>query len=92
MTKLELVSALADEVGMTKKAAGEVVDVVLQKIATALSKGDSVTFTGFGTFKVKERAAREGINPVTKLKMKIPATKAVSFKAGKTLKDLVKGN
>lgn len=92
MTKVELVAALAGEKGMTKKDAGEVVDIVLQKMTDALSNGEDVVFTGFGTFKVKERAARNGVNPSTGAKMVIPATKAITFKAGKTLKDIVKGN
>lgn len=92
MTKVELVSALAGKKGMTKKDSTEVVDIVLQEITGSLQKGEDVVFTGFGTFKVKERAARNGVNPATGEKIKIAASKAVTFKAGKTLKEIVKGN
>lgn len=90
MTKLELVSAVAGATELSKKCAGEVVDTVLAEITKALVAGENVTFTGFGTFKVNERAARTGRNPQTGETIQIPASKAVTFKAGKTLKDSVK--
>jgi len=85
---------LADEVaeltGLTKKAAGEAVDAVFDTIKKTLSKKGTVDVYGFGKFEVKSRAARNGINPVTKEKIKIAATKVPSFKASKALKDSVK--
>ena len=91
MTKVELASELAEAKGMTKKDSAEVVDIILQKIAGALEKGEDVSFTGFGTFKVKQRAARNGVNPATKEKIVIPPSKAVTFKVGKNLKEIVNG-
>ncbi len=90
MNKSELVSAVADKAGITKKCAGEAVDAVLGVIVDGVSKGEDVAITGFGTWKVVERAARTGRNPQTGEAITIPAKKAVAFKAGKTLKDSVK--
>lgn len=89
MTKTDLVSAVAEDVQITKKVSAEVVDAVLQKITGALAKGEDVSFVGFGTFKVRERAARTGRNPSTGEVMQIAASKAVTFKAGKSLKEIV---
>lgn len=91
MTKQDLVNAAADKAGVTKKAAGEVIDAMLASITKSLSKGDNVTITGFGTFRVSKRAARTGVNPRNPSeKIKIPAMKLPAFKAGKSLKDAVR--
>lgn len=90
MNKSELVSAIAEDLGFTKKDTSSVVDAVFQKISEALSNGEDVAIAGFGTFKVKDRAARMGRNPQTGETIQIAASKAISFKAGKTLKDAVK--
>ncbi len=91
MTKQDLVNAAAAEAGVTKKAAGEVLDAVLDAITASLKKGQNVTITGFGTFRVSKRAARTGVNPRNPSeKIKIPAMKLPAFKAGKSLKDAVR--
>ena len=91
MTKGDLVSGAAQAAGVTKKAAGEVLDAVLEAITKSLKKGESVTITGFGTFRVSARAARTGVNPRNPSeKIKIPAMKLPAFKAGKSLKDAVR--
>ena len=91
LTKKVLAEKLAAEnEGMTKKAATETVNYVFDEMAKTLKKGGVVDINGFGKFSVKKRAARTGINPLTKEKIKIKATKVPGFKASKTLKDLVK--
>jgi DNA-binding protein HU-beta len=91
MTKQDLVNKAADEAGVTKKAAGEVIDAMLDSITKSLSKGENVTITGFGTFRVSKRAARTGVNPRNPSeKIKIPSMKLPAFKAGKSLKDAVR--
>ncbi len=91
MTKQDLVNGAAQAAGVTKKAAQEVLDAVLSHISGALKKGDSVTITGFGTFRVSKRAARTGVNPRNpSQKIKIPAMKVPAFKAGKSLKEAVR--
>jgi len=91
MTKAELVDKVANVEGMpSKKVANEAVDAVFSAITSALKKGDSFTFQGFGTFKVQKYAARSGVNLQTKQKIQIPATKRPKFTASKTLKDAVK--
>jgi len=90
MNKGELINAVA-AAGLTKKDAGIAVDAVFNAIGDALAKGDAVQLIGFGTFGVKERAAREGRNPRTGETVKIAAAKVPSFKAGKGLKDKVNG-
>lgn len=89
MNKGELINAVA-AAGLTKKDAGIAVDAVFGAIGDALAKGDSVQLIGFGSFSVKERAAREGRNPRTGETVKIAAAKVPAFKAGKALKDKVK--
>lgn len=89
MNKSELIDALAAKAGISKAAAGVALDAVLASVTETLQNGDSVALVGFGTFSVKERAARTGRNPKTKEPIKIAATKVPSFKAGKTLKDAV---
>jgi DNA-binding protein HU-beta len=89
MTKSDLVNVIAGKVKISKTAALEAVDALLESITSVLKKGDKVTLVGFGTFDVAKRAAREGVNPQTQQKIKIKASKAPRFKAGKALKDAV---
>ena len=91
MTKTDLISAVAAESGMTKKDADKAINAVIDAISGALKKGDKVQLVGFGTFEVRNRAAREGKNPATGAAIKIAATKVPAFKAGKSLKDAVAG-
>ena len=92
MTKQDLVDGAAKSAGVTKKAAGDVLDAVLSGITKSLKKGENVTVTGFGTFRISKRAARTGVNPRNpSQKIKIPAMKLPAFKAGKSLKDAVRG-
>lgn len=90
MNKTELVAAVAESASMTKKDADKVVSSVFDAITGALKKGDKVQLVGFGTFEVKTRAARKGLNPLTKQPINIAASKAPVFKAGKALKDVIK--
>ena len=89
MRKVELVEAVAERAGLTKTDAAKAVDATFAAITNALKKGDKVPLVGFGTFAVTQRAAREGRNPRTGAVVKIPARKAVTFKAGVALKDAV---
>ena len=91
MTKTELVSAVAEAVdGITKKKTAEVVEAVFANIHDTLAKGEKVQVVGFGTFEVRQRAAREGRNPQDPKKVvKIPAKKVPAFSAGKALKEAV---
>ncbi len=90
MNKTEYVDAVAEAAGITKAEAAKVVAASLEVITNALKKGNSVQLTGFGTFEVSKRAARTGRNPATGKEIKIAASKAPKFKAGKALKDAVK--
>ena len=90
MKKTDLVSAVAKKAGVTKKDAGAVLDALIEEIIGAVKKGDRVQLVGFGTFELRERAARTGLNPQTKEQIEIPASKAPAFKAGKAFKDAVK--
>jgi len=91
MTKQDLVNHAASKAGVTKKDAAAVLDSVLDAITKSLKKGENVTVTGFGTFRVSKRAARTGVNPRNPgQKIKIPAMKLPAFKAGKSLKDAVR--
>lgn len=91
MKKVDLVEALYKGANLpTKKQAGEIVDWFFDTITATLKKGDSVEITGFGSFKVAKRAARQGRNPKTGETMQIKASKAVKFKAGALLKAAVK--
>ena len=89
MNKMELVSAMADKTGLSKKDAEAALKAFTDVVAEELKKGDKIQLVGFGTFEVSERAAREGRNPQTGKEMTIPASKAPKFKAGKALKDSV---
>lgn len=90
MTKSELITAVAEKANLSKKDAESAVSAVTEAITEALADGDKVSLVGFGTFSVKDRAARTGINPLTKEKIEIAASKAPAFKAGSVLKDAVK--
>ncbi len=89
MNKSELIQAVADSSDISKTAAGKAVDAVLETIKEALGDGDTVTLIGFGTFTVRERAARVGRNPRTGERLDIKAANVPVFKAGKALKDAV---
>ena len=89
MNKAELIAAIAAKTGDTKKAAEASVNAFVEVVTNALVEGDKVQLVGFGSFEVRKRAARKGRNPQTKEEIKIPASKAPVFKAGKALKDLV---
>ena len=89
MNKTELVAAIAQETQLSKKDAEAAVKAFIDVVAGELKKGEKVQLVGFGTFEVSERAAREGRNPLTGKSMKIAASKAPKFKAGKALKDMI---
>jgi DNA-binding protein HU-beta len=89
MTKADLITVVAQKTNLSKKDSDKAVAAVLDAITETLAAGEKVSLVGFGTFEVKERAAREGINPRTKEKIVIPASKLPSFKAGKALKEEV---
>ena len=89
MNKAELIAKIAEESKLTKKAAEAALDAFVVSVEGALKKGEKVQLVGFGTFEVRQRAARKGRNPQTKEEIKIPASKAPVFKAGKALKELV---
>lgn len=87
MTKADLITVVAQKTNLSKKDSEKAVAAMLDTITETLASGEKVSLVGFGTFEVKERAAREGINPRTKEKIIIPASKLPSFKAGKALKE-----
>ena len=89
MNKSDLIDAVAVSADLTKADAGKAVDAVIESITNALKGGDQVSIVGFGTFSVKERAARTGRNPQTGETIQIKASKTPGFKAGKGLKDAV---
>ncbi len=89
MTKEELVEAVA-KVCDSKKQAADAINAFLDSLTKALTKGEKITLTGFGTFSVSKRAARQGVNPRTGEKIKIAACKVPKFKAGKSLKEAVR--
>jgi len=89
VNKSELIDAIAASADLPKTVAGRALDAVVESITNALKDGDSVSLVGFGTFLVKERAARTGRNPQTKEPIQIAAAKVPGFKPGKTLKDAV---
>lgn len=89
MNKAELVAAMADKTGLSKKDAEKALKAFTDVIAEELKKGEKIQLVGFGTFEVSERAARTGRNPQTGKEMNIPASKAPKFKAGKALKDMI---
>ena len=89
MNKAELIEAVAEEADMSKADAGRAVDAMVNAITSAMKKQDDVSLIGFGTFTVRERAARAGRNPQTGETIQIAAAKVPAFKAGKALKDAV---
>ena len=89
MNKAELIEAIADAADLTKADAGKALDGLVDAITAALKAGETVSLVGFGSFQVKERAARQGRNPQTGATIDIAAAKIPSFKAGKALKDAV---
>lgn len=80
---------MADKAGLSKKAAESAVNAVIEAVGDSLKSGEKVSVVGFGTFEVRERAARKGRNPQTGKEISIPASRTPAFKAGKSLKDLV---
>ena len=90
MTKPELINQIAQKAGLTKKDAGNALAALTSTITEELKTGEKVTIFGLGTFEVRERAARKGINPLTKEAIEIAASKAPVFKAGKAFKDAIK--
>lgn len=89
MTRTELVANVAEKAGITKKSADLVLNSLFETIKQALVEGDKVQIIGFGTFEIRNRAARKGRNPQTNEEIDIPASKLPSFKAGKALKEAV---
>lgn len=89
MTKTELISAVAERTGMTKKDADNAVNAIIDSITDSLSGGEKVSIIGFGTFEVRDRKEKQVINPQTKEMMTAPASKAPAFKAGQALKNAV---
>ena len=89
MNKTELIAAVAEKTGMSKKDSEKALKALIDVVAEELKKGEKVQLVGFGTFEVSERAARTGKNPQTGAEIKIAACKAPKFKAGKALKDAV---
>ena len=90
MNKTELVAAIAANAELSKKDAEKALNAFVAAVEGALEKGDKIQLVGFGTFEVRERAARECINPQTKAKVMVPASKVPAFKAGQALKSKVK--
>jgi len=90
MVKMDLIAKVADMAGMTKVDAAKAIDAVVEAIQASLAKGEKVTWTGFGTFEVRNRAARMGRNPQTGAPLHIAASKTPAFKSGKSLKDAVR--
>ncbi|MBE6883464.1 MAG: HU family DNA-binding protein [Ruminococcaceae bacterium] len=89
MTKTELVSAIAQKTEFTKKDSEKFLNAALEAITEELANGNKVQITGFGTFEVKERKERIGVNPRTKAEIKIAASKSPAFKAGKAFKEAI---
>ena len=88
MNKGEFIKSIAEKAGLTQKEATAAYDAMLASIVEAFKKGEKVSLVGFGTFELRAKAARTGINPQTKKPVKIAASKAPAFKAGKAFKDL----
>ncbi|MBX3708773.1 MAG: HU family DNA-binding protein [Gammaproteobacteria bacterium] len=90
MNRTELIDLISEKAELTKTSASRALDALLEGVTVSLQNGDPVVLVNFGTFTVKQRAAREGRNPSTGEKIKIKAAKVVGFKAGKALKEAVK--
>ena len=89
MTKAELIAKMAQDTGLSKATAEKALKSMIESVGNALKKGDSVSLPSFGTFSIKERAARTGRNPQTGAEIQIPAKNVVKFKAGKGLRELL---
>lgn len=90
MRKPELAASVADQAGLTREKASEVITAFTDQISAAAARGEDTTLIGFGTFAIRHRQAREGRNPQTGASIQIPASKTVGFKAGKALKDAIR--
>jgi len=90
MTKADLIAQVAKRAGLTAKAAKDAVGATFDVVSEAMERGEKIVVTGFGTFLVRQRAARKGRNPQTGAEIKIPATKTPGFTAGKSLKRKIK--
>jgi len=90
MNKAELIEQVASETGLTKRTSGKAVDAVVSAIRDCLTRGEKVTLVGFGTFRVRSRKARRGVNPQTGGTIQIPAKKVPKFTAGKALREKVR--
>lgn len=90
MRKPELAAVVANQTGLTREKASEVITAFTDQVSAAASRGEDIALIGFGTFSVRHREAREGRNPQTGASIRIPASKTVGFKAGKALKDSVR--
>ena len=90
MNKADLVAKVAGKTGLTKKAAQDAMESMMEAVMTSVSKGDSVTLTGFGTFKASKRAARNGRNPQSGQVIKIPSRTVPVFRPGKEFKEMVR--
>ncbi|RKR07221.1 DNA-binding protein HU-alpha [Kushneria sinocarnis] len=89
MRKPELAAAIAAQADISKDKAGQVLNAILDEISSSVARGEDVTLIGFGSFTVRERAARTGKNPQTGSSLQIPASRTVAFKPGKALKDSI---
>jgi len=89
MTKPEIVASIAEKAGVTKKVASATLEAFVETVMDALKKGEKVALVGFGTFEVRERKPRKGINPQTRKPIHIPAKKVPAFRAGKELKAVI---
>lgn len=90
MRKPELAAAIADQAGLSREKASEVITAFTDQISASVAKGQDVSLTGFGSFNIRKREARNGRNPRTGATIRIPASRAVSFRPGKALKDAVR--
>lgn len=91
MTKADLIARVAKKTGSSQALTGKVIDTTLDEVKSLLSKGGSISFTGFGSFDVAKRAKRKGRNPQTGQEMIIPASKVARFRPGKSLRETVSG-
>jgi len=89
MNKAELIEEVANQTGLTKRTSGKAVDAVVSAISDCLTRGEKVTLVGFGTFRVRSRKARRGVNPQTRQSLQIPAKKVPKFSAGEALREKV---
>ncbi|TKJ44887.1 integration host factor [Candidatus Aerophobetes bacterium Ae_b3a] len=90
MNKAELVNEVSGEVGLSKRETQKVVDAIIRTIGDTLAAGEKVTLVGFGTFRVRSRKARRGVNPQTRQSIQIPVKKVPKFTAGKALREKVR--